>query len=67
MKKHPEWTQQQAEDWVKEQAERKENIIKIEATDSQIERLQAIQQSQDVDDRDDAAGLVFDKGLAAFE
>ena len=67
MKKHPEWTQQQAEDYVKDLAERKENIIKIEATDSQIERLQAIQQSEEVDDRDDAAGLVFDKGLDAFE
>ena len=30
MKQHPEWTQQQAEEYVKEQAQKKENIIKIE-------------------------------------
>ena len=39
MKQHPEWTQQQAEDYVKEQVQNKENIIAIELTDSQMEKL----------------------------
>jgi ParB family chromosome partitioning protein len=67
MKQHPEWTQQEAEDHVKEQAQKKENIIKIEATDSQIEKLESIQESEGLDDRGDTAGLVFDKGLESFD
>ena len=67
MKQHPDWTQQQAEDYVKEQAQKKENIIKIEATDSQIEKLESIQKTEGLEDRDDTAGLVFDKGLESFD
>ena len=66
MKKHPGWTRTQAEDYVKEQKKKKENIVKIEATESQLERLEAIQAEQKIDDRDEAAAAVFDKGLDSF-
>jgi ParB/RepB/Spo0J family partition protein len=67
MKNNPGMTLEEATKIVKERKAQKQNIVKIEATDSQIERLDSIKDSEDFDNRDDTAAAVFDKGLDSFD
>ena len=46
--------EEQLEKALAEQKKKKENIVKIEATDSQLDRLESIKESEKYDDRDDA-------------
>ena len=68
MKKHPEWTIQQAEEYLLKLEAKKENIITFEATDDQIEKIDKIKEdTKSDDDRNDIAAEVFDKGLESYE
>jgi ParB family transcriptional regulator, chromosome partitioning protein len=67
MKNNPGMTLEEATKIVKERKAQKQNIVKIEATESQIERLDSIKESEKFDNRDDTAAAVFDKGLDSFD
>ena len=67
MKKNPGMTLEEATKKAKEKQAQKQNIVKIEATESQMERLDSIKESEKFDNRDDTAAAVFDKGLDSYD
>ena len=67
MKKHPGWTREQAEEFVKELRKKKQNIVKIEMTDEQRERLEKVQKEMAIDDMDDLLQMMIDEFLIMKE
>ena len=49
MKKHPEWTQKEAEEYYVKLQKKKENILKIELSDEQLEKLEKLREKMAID------------------